>query len=285
MTESGRGTIVVTGASTGIGRAAALHLAELGFHVFAGVRKETDGTALQETSQKGLTPIILDVTDAQQIASAAEVVSGATGEQGLAGLLNNAGVSVNGPLEFTPLDDLRHQLEVNVIGQVAVTQAFLPLIRKARGRIVNIGSIAGRMAMVLGGPYSASKFAIEAVTDTLRMELRPWGIEVIVIEPGAVATPIWEKAMKSATERLAAVPPETLELYSPLIEMVTRAARKTAKEAVPADAVSKVVAHAFTAPKPRTRYIVGRDAKIQKLLTHLPDRWRDSIVLKHLRRA
>ncbi len=285
MTDSGRGAIVVTGASTGIGKAAALHLAELGFHVFAGVRKEADGTALRGACPKGLTPVILDVTDARQIALATESVSKATGERGLAGLLNNAGVSVNGPLEFTPLDDLRRQLEINIVGQVAVTQAFLPLIRKARGRIVNIGSIAGRLSMVMGGPYSASKFALEAVTDTLRMELRPWGIEVIIIEPGAIATPIWEKSMKAATERLGELPPETTELYGPLIQMATRTARRTARDAVPADAVSRVVAHAFTAPKPRTRYIVGRDAKIQKLLTHLPDRWRDKIVLKYLDRA
>ncbi|MCL4694682.1 MAG: SDR family NAD(P)-dependent oxidoreductase, partial [Candidatus Hydrogenedentes bacterium] len=213
---------------------------------------------------------------------AADRVTDEAGKCGLTGLLNNAGVSINGPLEFLPIEDLRRQLEVNVVGQVAVTQAFLPLIRKAQGRIVNIGSIAGRMSMAIGGPYSASKFAMEALTDSLRMELRSWGIEVVIIEPGAIHTPIWEKSLGAAEERIAKLPPQTREYYGTLIKKAKKAALLSAGKALPVDEVSRVVEHAFCSPRPRTRYVVGRDAKIQCLLTYLPDRWRDRLILKYL---
>ena len=166
-----RGPVVITGTSTGIGAATALYLAEQGFQVFAGVRRDADGEALQQRSSHGLTPVILDITDARTIASAVDSVSAAVGKRGLAGLVNNAGIVKPGPLELQPIDDFRRQLEVNLVGQVAVTQAFLPLIRKGRGRIVNVGSIGGRLVLPLHGAYSASKFGIEAVTDALRLEL------------------------------------------------------------------------------------------------------------------
>lgn len=284
MAESTRGNIVVTGASTGIGKASALHLADCGFHVFAGVRDAADGTALEDMRPGVITSLLLDVTDSDQIAAAAQRVLAETGATGLAGLLNNAGVSINGPLEFLPIEDLRLQLETNVVGHVAVTQAFLPLIRKGRGRVVNMGSIAGLMSMALGGPYSASKFALEALTDVLRMELRAWGIEVIIIEPGAIRTPIWEKSLGAAEARLEELPPATREYYGPLIAKAKSAAELTARKALPVEDVTRVVEHAFCSPRPRTRYIVGRDAKIQRLLTYLPDRWRDRIILKYLDR-
>jgi len=284
MADSARGAIVVTGASTGIGRAAALHLADLGFRVFAGVRKESDGAALIEDRPERIDWVLLDVTNDQQIAAAAEYVSSKIGDRGLAGLLNNAGISVNGPLEFIPINDLRRQLEINVIGQVAVTQAFLPHIRMARGRIVNIGSIGGRMSMAMGGPYSASKFAMEAVTDALRMELRAWGIEVIIIEPGPIETPIWEKSLGAAVERLESTPPEMMDYYGAMVENAMKAARSTARNAMPVEIVSRAIEHAFTASRPRTRYIVGRGAKIQCFVANLPDRWRDRLILSYLNR-
>ncbi len=282
MAESPKRYIVVTGASTGIGHAAALRLADRGFHVFAGVRKEADGTALESQRPGQISSLLVDVTNAEQIAAAAERVTEEAGECGLAGLLNNAGISINGPLEFLPIEDLRQQLEVNVVGQIAVTQAFLPLIRKAQGRIVTVGSIAGRMSMAMGGPYSASKFAMEALTDTLRMELRSWGIEVVIIEPGAIRTPIWEKSLAAAEEGIAKLPQQTREYYGALIKKAKKAALLSAGKALPVDEVSRVVEHAFCSSRPRTRYIVGRDAKIQRLLTYLPDRWRDRLILKYL---
>ena len=179
-------SVVITGASTGIGAACALHLDQWGWRVFAGVRKQGDAEALRAQGSARLTPVSLDVTDTVSISTAASAVAGAVGAAGLAGLVNNAGIVVPGPIELLPLSDLRRQLEINVVGQVAVTQAFLPLIRAGRGRIVNMGSIAGRMATPFTGAYGASKFALEALTDALRLELQPWGISVSIIEPGAV---------------------------------------------------------------------------------------------------
>ena len=192
-----RPAVVITGASTGIGAASAVELARRGFSVFAGVRKRCDGERLKAQSPH-IVPLLLDVTDAGQIAAAAETVGRAVGDAGLAGLVNNAGIVVAGPLEILPLDQLRLQLEVNVVGQIAVTQAFLPLLRKARGRIVNMGSFNGRIASPYLAPYAASKHALEALSDAMRLELRAWGIRVSVIEPGATTTPIWDKSLAAA---------------------------------------------------------------------------------------
>jgi NAD(P)-dependent dehydrogenase (short-subunit alcohol dehydrogenase family) len=190
---------------------------------------------------------------------------------------------VPGPIEFLPLAELRRQLEINVIGQVAVTQVFLPLIRAARGRIVNMGSISGRMATPFTGAYGASKHALEALTDALRLELAPWGISVSIVEPGAVATPIWEKAARTAAEMLGGVPPEALVLYGDAIEAVKNRAKRAEKGAVDPGAVARIVEHALSSPKPRTRYVVGREAKIQAALALLaPDRVRDSLVAKSM---
>jgi NAD(P)-dependent dehydrogenase (short-subunit alcohol dehydrogenase family) len=272
---------VITGASTGIGAACALHLDRLGWRVFAGVRKQADAEALKAQGSPRLTPVSLDVTDTVSISTAAGAVAGAVGQAGLAGLVNNAGIVVPGPIEFLPLADLRRQLEINVVGQVAVTQAFLPLIRAGRGRIVNMGSISGRMATPFTGAYGASKFALEALTDALRLEVAPWGISVSIIEPGAVATPIWGKAARTAEAMLGSVPPEALVLYAEAIEAVKSAAERAAKNAVDPVGVARVVLHALTAPKPKTRYVVGREAKIRAAMALLvPDRVRDSLVAK-----
>lgn len=270
--------VVVTGASTGIGAACARHLDRLGFVVFAGVRNIQDGTTLQQQAA-GVIPLLLDVTDGALIRKCQVSVDEKIGTNGLYGLINNAGIAVVGPLEGVPIPDLRRQLEVNVVGQIAVTQAFLPLIRKARGRIVNMGSIAGRGAMPLMGPYAASKFALEAMTDALRLELQQWGIEVSIVEPGAIATPIWEKSGKDATVLETAMPTEMRSLYATLVAAVRKVVGEAANRAIAADAVARAVEHALTASRPKTRYLVGPDAKLRALMIKLlPDRLSDAVL-------
>jgi NAD(P)-dependent dehydrogenase (short-subunit alcohol dehydrogenase family) len=277
-------SVVITGASTGIGAACALHLDKLGLRVFAGVRRQTDAEALKSKASSRLVAIALDVADSLSVSTAASAVAGAVGDAGLDGLVNNAGVVVTGPVEFLPLPELRRQLEINVVGQVAVTQAFLPLIRAARGRIVNMGSIAGRLATPFSSAYGASKFALEALTDALRLELAPWGISVSIIEPGAVATPIWEKGMKNGAAMLAAAPPEALVLYAEALEAFKRTSEHTAKNATDPMDVARAVEHALTAAKPKTRYVVGRRARIRAAMALLvPDRMRDTMVAKAMR--
>ena len=274
-----RANVVITGASTGIGRACALRLDRMGWRVFAGVRNADAGAALTKVASDRLTPVIIDVTDAASIAAAAELVAAAVGDRGLAGLVNNAGISVAGPLEFLPVDDLRQQLEVNVVGQVAVTQAFLPMIRQGTGRVVFMGSISGKLATPFLGPYAASKFAIEAIADALRIELHPWAIEVALVEPGSIATPIWGKGQARADALEAALSTRAHELYDPAIAAVRRTATEAEQRGIPADRVARVVARALTAKKPRTRYVVGRDARVQGLLARFaPDRLRDRLV-------
>ncbi|OQW36083.1 MAG: short-chain dehydrogenase/reductase [Nitrospira sp. SG-bin1] len=275
--------VVITGASTGIGAACALHLDRLGFTVFAGVRKLDDGVVLQRISSDRLRPIMLDVTDSATIQRSHAIVSERIGTNGLYGLVNNAGIAVPAPLEAIPITDFRRQLEVNVIGQVAVTQAFLPLIRQARGRIVNMGSIAGLSTMPLMGPYSASKFALEAITDALRLEVQQWGIQVSIIEPGAIATPIWTKSADEAVGREAAIETDLRTLYQPIVDAVRKVVGEASKRAISADAVAKVVADALTSPYPKTRYLVGKDAKLRALMVKiLPDRLSDRILTKIL---
>jgi NAD(P)-dependent dehydrogenase (short-subunit alcohol dehydrogenase family) len=278
-----RGAVVVTGASTGIGRSTALHLDSLGFRVFAGVRRPEDGESLRAEGSDRLTPLQLEVTDDASIATARATVDAAVGEQGLAGLVNNAGIAVSAPLEFIPLAELRRQLEVNVVGQVAVTQAFLPQLRRARGRIVNIGSIGGRIALPFAGPYAASKFAMEAVTDSLRRELRASQVEVSIIEPGGIKTPIWERGVGTAEEIRKNMSPEGERVYGKAMDTMGALAAEIGRNGLPPQQVAKVVEHALTADRPRTRYLVGRDAKIRaKLAAVLPDRAFDWLVARTL---
>jgi NAD(P)-dependent dehydrogenase (short-subunit alcohol dehydrogenase family) len=201
MAGNASGAVVVTGASTGIGRATALLQDKEGYTVFAGVRKQEDAKSLAEEGSDRLTPITIDVTKERSIADAKQSVEQAVGEEGLVGLVNNAGVGDGGPVETMDLDVLRNVLEVNLVGQVAVTQAFLPLIRKTPGTIVFIASIGGRIASPFMSPYNTSKFAIEALGESLRQELAPWGIDVAVIEPGSIDTPIWRKGAETIDER------------------------------------------------------------------------------------
>jgi NAD(P)-dependent dehydrogenase (short-subunit alcohol dehydrogenase family) len=267
------GVVLVTGASTGIGEATALHLRELGFESVAGVRRDEDAERLEGL---GVRTVRLDVTDESQIAAAREAV----GDGALAGLVNNAGVAVAAPLEFIPLDQLRRQLEVNLIGQVAVTQAFLPALRRAGGRIVNVGSIGGRVALPLLAPYNASKFALEGLSDSLRRELRAQGVDVVVIEPGGVKTPIWGKGNELADELTAQMPPEGERLYGRLIANVRKETLKIERErGLPPRAVAEVIGKALTADRPRTRYVVGGEAKVRAQLARLlPDRAMDRLI-------
>jgi NAD(P)-dependent dehydrogenase (short-subunit alcohol dehydrogenase family) len=269
------GTVLVTGASTGIGEATALHLRELGFDPLAAVRKDEDAERLEG---RGLRTVRIDVTDAAQIAAARD----ALGDAPLAGLVNNAGIAVAAPLEFIPVDRLRQQLEVNLIGQVAVTQAFLPALRRARGRIVNVSSIGGRVALPLVGAYNASKFGLEGASDALRRELRSQGVDVIVIEPGGVKTPIWKKGEELADEMTEGMPPEAAKLYGRLIERVRAETRKIATErgSDPRE-VAEAIGTALTARRPRARYLVGRDAKLRGPTAKLlPDRLMDRLIAR-----
>jgi NAD(P)-dependent dehydrogenase (short-subunit alcohol dehydrogenase family) len=278
-----QGVVVITGASTGIGEACALHLDGLGFRVFAGVRKPADGEALKARSSDRLTPVQLDVTDEQMRAAALQTVAEATGSAGLAGLVNNAGLAVAGMLEFLPVAELRNQLEVNVIGAVAVTQTFLPLLRRARGRVVNIGSDSGLLSTPFLGAYCASKFALEAITDALRLEVRPWGIKVSIIEPGSIQTPIWEKSRAAANLLLESMPRQAHELYGAAMEAVRKVSLKIAASGIPPTVVARTVAHALTANRPKTRYRVGKDATFQALLArYVPDRLRDALIARFM---
>jgi len=277
-------SVLVTGSSTGIGRATALRLDRDGWRVFAGVRREEDAEALRAEAGERLTPVMLDVTDPGQIAAAADLIDGAVGEGGLEGLVNNAGVAILGPLEMIPLDDFRRQLEVNLTAQVAVTQALLPAIRRARGRIVFVSSIGGRMALPFGGPYHAAKFGLEAVSDCLRQELRPWGIHVSAIEPGSIDTPIWERGEQIADEVSSRAPAAQEELYGATIERFRAAVRRTAERGIAPEKVAAAIAHALEARRPRTRYVVGADARGQALLARLlPDRALDAVVRRVMR--
>jgi NAD(P)-dependent dehydrogenase (short-subunit alcohol dehydrogenase family) len=270
----------VTGASKGIGEACALRLARGGWRVFGGVRADADAERLRAA---GITPVSLEVTDEVQTAAAAAFVDAEVGERGLDGLVNNAGIAVAGPLEFLPLAELRRQLDVNVVGQVAVTQALMPALRRARGRIVFIGSISGKSALPFTGAYAASKFGLEAVADALRVELMPWRMRVSIVEPGVIATPIWETSLAFGEAMLAAMPPVALEYYGAAVDgLKDRALR--GKSGRPPDDVARVVEHALTARRPKLRYVVGTDARLRMLFQLLPARLRDRIIAEAVKR-
>ncbi len=274
---------VITGASTGIGEACALRLDRAGWRVFAGVRRREDAARLEAQLSPRSRPVIVDVTDQASIASAVAEVASTLRDEGLAGLVNNAGIAVAGPLEFLPLDEFRRQLEVNVTGQLAVTQECLPLLRRSRGRIVFMGSIAGRVALPMLGPYSASKYAIEALGDALRVELQPWGMHVAIVEPGSIATPIWKKGEDAAAQGSSRFPPAAEQLYHAATSAMRKAAADASRRGVPADNVAVAVEHALTSAAPRTRYLVGSDAKLRARIGALvPDYLRDRLFTRVL---
>jgi NAD(P)-dependent dehydrogenase (short-subunit alcohol dehydrogenase family) len=278
--DESRGAVVVTGSSTGIGRACALHLDRLGFKVFGGVRTGEDAENLRAEASQRFEPLFLDVTDPEHIREAAERVGKAT-EGALTGLVNNAGIGVGGPLELLPVNDFRRQIEVNLIGQVAVSKAFIPALRRARGRLVFISSIGGLVATPFMSPYHASKFGIEAVGDVLRQELRPFGVQVSIVEPGSIATPIWDKGKATAQQVRGSLSDEGRELYGEALARTEERLGETAGRGAPPERVARVVAHALTASRPRTRYLVGADARMTATIAKLlPDRLRDRLVAR-----
>jgi NAD(P)-dependent dehydrogenase (short-subunit alcohol dehydrogenase family) len=242
------------------------------------VRKTPDGESLRADGFGLIEPVSLEVTSAESIAKALAVI----GDQPLAGLINNAGIATLGPLELLPIDAWRRQFEVNVIGLVAVTQACIPLLRRGPGRIVNIGSVAGRSALPGSGAYDSTKFAVEAISDVLRMELHAWGISVSLVEAGAVATPIWEKSLREAEDLGRQVATERYALYRGFMAKARQEVEQAARTALPVRAVVNIVEKAMTARKPRTRYVLGRDAWMWLLLNWLPDRWRDWLILREI---
>jgi NAD(P)-dependent dehydrogenase (short-subunit alcohol dehydrogenase family) len=272
--------VLVTGTSTGIGEATVRRLDKDGHTVFAGVRREEDGRKLEEGSSPRLTPVLLDVTDEAAIEAAVKTITDQVGASGLDGLVNNAGFARGGPLEYLPLEEWRTQLEVNIIGQVAVTQAFIPLLRQAgASRLVFVGSIGGRLGTPLMSPYNASKFAIAGIAESLRHELRPFGIKVSLVEPGGVKTAIWEKGQAYADELEERLPKEAFERYRLLIEGLRKGVEFQMRHAIGADKVADTIMHALESPRPRARYLVGRDAAVVGVTTRLlPDRVRDALV-------
>lgn len=278
MTTDGRGHVLVTGGSSGIGEATVWHLRDLGFSVFAGVRHDEDAERL---CAHGVTPIRLDVTVAEQIAAARTTV----GDKPLAGLVNNAGIVCTGPLEFVSVEDFRRQLDVNVIGQFAVTQAFVGALRAGRGRIVNVGSLSGRFATPATGPYVTSKFALEGMTDVLRRELLREGIGVVMVQPGGVKTRGLNGTVQGLEQIYRDASPELLQRYG---AMLTKSAQYVATInrhiAMDASGVAKVIGKALTVRRPRTRYLVGPDAIIAAALAKvLPDRVTDWLLLSQLK--
>jgi len=273
---------LVTGSSTGIGRSTALHLAQRGWHVFAGVRKQADADALTADAEGTVEPLLLDVAKEDSIAAGLEHIRGA-GDGTLDALVNNAGVYIGGPLELMKAEQIRQTMAVNVTGLLLLTQACLPLLRASQGRIVNISSISGLIAMPGVSVYAASKHAVEAVTDSLRVELGPFGIKVIAVEPGGVKTPIWNKgAKRDAAAREDAATAKLRELYAPIVRLLEQLNAKPG--GLPPEALAEVVTEALESADPKNRYLVGKDAKALKLLTRLPDGLRDRAIAAKLGR-
>ncbi len=272
---------VVTGASTGIGAATARELARRGFHVLAGVRRETDADAIRGP---GIEPLIIDITKPDHIHALASRVHADPQGRAVRALVNNAAIQANVPIEVFAIDEWRNMFEVNLFGQIAVTQALLPALLRSKGRVINISSLGGKVAMATYGPYAGTKFALEAVSDSLRRELAPFGVQVVVVEPGAVRTEMLGRAIATADELVSAMTPEQRQRYGGLVQAVNTQAVSSTKSGLPADAAAKVIAEAVTARKPRTRYTVGRDAALITRLTRiLPDRTLDRVLAAALR--
>lgn len=268
--------IFITGASTGIGLASATMLSQLGFRVIAGVLPNEDTSALQAVNA---TILPLDITKREMIVDVAERLKTELDGVGLYGLLNNAGIAVSGPLEFVPIEEIRHQLEVNLFGHIQVTQTLLPLIRQAKGRIVNITSMLGRVTSAFSGPYCMSKYAMEAFSDALRLELAPLGVHVSAVEPGSIATPIWTKFQDQARELLDELPPEGRYLYGETYKKSIDAGLKWASTGIPPQKVAKKVVHAFTSKRPKAAYMVGIDTHQAMFIKRLlPRSWFNAVV-------
>ena len=272
--------VVVTGASRGLGRSVALELARRGFSVFAGVRRPEDGSDLADAASGVVRPILLDVTSGESIAAAAAEVQRATSGNGLVGLVNNAAVFLLGPFEQTPVDAIDDLFRVNVLGVISTTQRFLPLLRQARGRIVNISSVNGRLSFPFTSFYSASKFALEALSDSLRVELQPWGISVSVIEPGATRTDIRSRGVLQWAECRASLAPQEHALYEAPYAKLRQLVAQVDPTAADHDHVVQAVHDALTAETPHTRYLAGPDAAEFMQMAALPDLERDAALAR-----
>ncbi len=286
--DSGSRAVLVTGASSGMGKACALRLSEAGFTVFAAVRKEPDARAMADRGSSRLRPILLDVTDESTVARAVATVRDEVGAAGLSGLVNNAGVAVTGPLELVPIRELRRQYEINVIGQVAVIQAFLPLIRAARGRIINVGSVGARFALPFGGPLNSSKAALESISDSLRMELRPWGIHVVLVSPGSIRTAAEEKLVADSEATVRGFSPEGQARYAAPYRAFVRSLLALESHGVGPEVMAETVHRAMVARTPRRRYPVGPKSRLLPFLfTALPAGAADAVRLRlfHVYRA
>jgi NAD(P)-dependent dehydrogenase (short-subunit alcohol dehydrogenase family) len=266
-----RGTVFVTGASTGIGHTTALRLANAGFTVIPGLRRD------EPLPAPVAKPVLLDLADPDSIGPAAkEVLERADGN--LIGLVNNAGMNVSGVFEALPLDDWRRQFEVNLFGQLGLTQALLPGLIAAKGRLITVGSIGGRMSAPFLSPYSASKFAVRGWMDAMRIELRPQGVRAVLIEPGAIATPLWEKGTTAALDRIDDMPAEVRARYERWFKGALKTAKMSESHAIPAERVAKAIEHALTARHPKGRYLIGPDAHLQAVIAAMPTRVLDAIV-------
>ena len=272
-------SVLITGASTGIGKACAFHLDQLGFTVFAGVRKHEDRDIISNTGSDRLKPIILDVTNEETILNAIKIISSET-DNTLFGLVNNAGIGISGVLEATPVEEFRKLLEVNVLGLHEVTKSFLPMLRQNKGRIVNVGSGSSFLAGPGTSSYAASKYAVRAITDSLRLELKHLGMHVSLVAPGAVQSAIWEKSKKYKEKLRKNAPEELKNIY----ELFVKAGDKIVDQIhpIPAIEVAKAVEHALTAKKPKMVYLVGKDAKMAYRFSKYSKNLTDWLMLKHI---
>jgi NAD(P)-dependent dehydrogenase (short-subunit alcohol dehydrogenase family) len=276
-------TVVITGASTGIGYDAARYLLENGYQVWGSVRRQADADRLQAELGVNFTPLLFDVTDEQAIKGAAVQVEKQLKGRGLNGLINNAGIAVSGPLMHIPLDKFRQQLEINLVGALAATQAFLPLLGARQnpghppGRIVNLSSVSGSIVYPFFGPYAASKHGLEVISHALRRELRPYGIDVIIIAPGSVQTPIWDKAEQEDISLYADTD------YVPILQKLQERVTRMGKAGIPVQVVSRAIYQALESPRPKARYVLARNLFSGWLIPYwLPFRWFDRIVAKRM---
>jgi NAD(P)-dependent dehydrogenase (short-subunit alcohol dehydrogenase family) len=281
MTTSHEELVLISGASTGMGAATARELASRGYHVLAGVRRAADADALRATN---LEPVILDITDPHQIEAVAGRVAADPARRPLRAVINNAGIAINAPVELLSMEEWRRQFEVNFFGHIAVTKAFLPALHASSGRVVNISSIGGKIAMPTYGAYAGAKFAMEAMSDALRRELAPHGVQVVVVEPGGVRTEMTGHGIERANDTLASMSPAQRGRYGPLLQAIINQATAFTTSGLPSEAAGRIIADATTVRRPRSRYTIGRDAAILTRLSRiLSDRLLDRILAANLR--
>jgi NAD(P)-dependent dehydrogenase (short-subunit alcohol dehydrogenase family) len=278
MNVPNRKTVVITGASSGIGRSSVSRMVQSGWRVFATVRKPQDGDQLRSDFGTNVTPAIMDVTNRASVTATAEQIAPLLQDSGLDGLVNVAGVGKMRPVEYITRDDLEEIFNINVFGQIAVTRAFLPLLRTARGRIVNISSVGAHIAIPFASLINATKSAFGILNDTLRLELHPFGIHVSVVEPGAIRTPAVEKTLGDVEAVIRSLPPKGAAQYGNMLRDFARRGYEREMNGSSPDVVAQAIQHAFTAKRPRTRYRVGKHATLlTTLAAFLPDRLLDTI--------